>query len=64
MKPLDIALKDMTRHFRSAFALVMLFVAPLLVTGLLAPAFSGLAGGGAFNLPQTGSWWPTWTRGC
>jgi len=53
MKLLDIALKDMTRHFRSAFGLVMMFVAPLLVTGLIALAFGGLAGDGGFSLPQT-----------
>ena len=53
MKSFDIALKDMTRHFRNAFALVMMFVAPLLVTGLIALAFGGLAGDGEFSLPQT-----------
>lgn len=53
MKSLDIALKDMVRYFRSAFALVMMFVAPLLVTGLIALAFGGLAGDGGFSLPQT-----------
>ena len=35
MKILDIAFKDLLRSFRSAFGLVMMFVAPLLITGLI-----------------------------
>jgi ABC-2 type transport system permease protein len=41
MKILDIALKDMLRNFRSAFAIGMMFVVPLLITGLIYMAFGG-----------------------
>jgi ABC-2 type transport system permease protein len=52
MKILDIALKDLLRSFRSVFAVGMMFVAPLLITGLMYFAFGGLnAGTGSFNLP-------------
>ena len=34
MKSITIAVKDMTRSFRSAFALVFMFIIPLLVTGM------------------------------
>ena len=34
MKIIDIALKDLVRSFRSLFAIGMMFVAPLLITGL------------------------------
>lgn len=34
MKSITIAIKDMTRSFRSAFALVFMFIIPLLVTGM------------------------------
>lgn len=44
MKILAIALKDMTRNFRSLFAVGMMFIAPLLITGLFYFAFSGLTG--------------------
>ncbi len=54
MKVLDIALKDMLRSFRSTFALVMMFVVPLMVTGIMYFAFGGLGGdGGGFDLPVT-----------
>lgn len=54
MKVLHIALKDLFRSFRSGFALVMMFGAPLLIAGLLHFAFGGLtAGGGGFDLPVT-----------
>ena len=54
MKVLDIALKDLYRSFRNPFALVMMFAAPLLITGLLYFAFGGLVGGdGGFDLPRT-----------
>lgn len=54
MKVLDIALKDLLRSFRSPFALVMMFAAPLLITGLLYFAFGGLlGGGGGFDLART-----------
>ncbi len=52
MKLFDIALKDLLRSFRSAFLLVIMFVAPLLVTILLYFAF-GRSGGGKFQLPVT-----------
>ncbi|UCC65376.1 MAG: ABC transporter permease [Anaerolineae bacterium] len=52
MKVFDIALKDLLRSFRSAFLVVMMFVAPLLLTGLIYFAF-GRAGGGRFDLPLT-----------
>ena len=42
MKLFDIALKDMLRYFRSAFAVGMMFVVPLMITGLLAFAFGGV----------------------
>ena len=51
MKALDIAMKDMIRSWRSAFTLVMMFVAPLLITGLIYLAFGGL-GGGEVNIAQ------------
>ncbi|GAG35197.1 unnamed protein product, partial [marine sediment metagenome] len=53
MKVLDIALKDMLRSFRSGFALVMMFVVPLLITGIIYSAFGGLGGDGGFDLPVT-----------
>jgi ABC-2 type transport system permease protein len=45
MKTLDIAFKDLTRSFRSAFAVGMMLVAPLLLTGLIYFAFGGMSGG-------------------
>ncbi len=44
MKILDIALKDLLRSFRSLFAVGMMLVAPLLITGLIYIAFSGMGG--------------------
>ncbi len=41
MKAFDIAFKDLLRSTRSAFTLVMMFVAPLLITGLIYLAFGG-----------------------
>jgi ABC-2 type transport system permease protein len=53
-KILDIALKDLVQGFRNAFTWVMMFVAPLLITGLIYFAFSGLAGDEqTYNLPTT-----------
>jgi ABC-type Na+ efflux pump permease subunit len=52
MKLFDIALKDLLRSFRSAFLLMIMFVAPLLVTALLYFAF-GRSGGGKLSLPVT-----------
>jgi ABC-2 type transport system permease protein len=54
MKVLDIALKDMLRQFRSAFAVVMMFITPLLITGILYFAFGSMGGDdGGFDLPTT-----------
>ena len=54
MRIMDVAFKDLKRVFRSAFALIMMFGAPLLIAGLLYFAFGGLASGdGSFALPQT-----------
>ena len=35
MNIIDVAFKDLKRVFRSLFALIMMFGAPLLITGLL-----------------------------
>jgi ABC-2 type transport system permease protein len=54
MKLLDIALKDLLRSFRSSFLLVMMFVAPLLITGLIYFAFGSMAREeGELNLSMT-----------
>jgi len=45
MKILDIAFKDMTRSFRSVFAIGMMVVAPLMLTGLIYFAFGGASKG-------------------
>jgi ABC-2 type transport system permease protein len=45
MKILDIAFKDMTRSFRSAFAIGMMVVAPLMLTGLIYFAFGSMSSG-------------------
>jgi ABC-2 type transport system permease protein len=45
MKILDIAFKDLTRSFRSAFAIGMMVAAPLMLTGLIYFAFGGMSGG-------------------
>jgi ABC-type multidrug transport system permease subunit len=51
---LDIAIKDLTRYSRSPFIWAMMFVAPLLIAGLIYFAFSGLGGSsGGFNVPLT-----------
>jgi linearmycin/streptolysin S transport system permease protein len=52
MKLLDIAFKDLLRSLRNAFLIVMMFVAPLLLTGLLYFAF-GRSGSGGFELMAT-----------
>ena len=39
MRVFDVALKDLLRSLRSAFLLVMMFVAPLLLTALIYFAF-------------------------
>jgi ABC-2 type transport system permease protein len=50
MKILDIAFKDLTRSFRSLFAIGMTIVAPLLLIGLISLAFGGAFSGNA-DLP-------------
>jgi ABC-2 type transport system permease protein len=45
MKILDIAFKDLTRSFRSLFAIGMTIVAPLLLIGLISLAFGGAFSG-------------------
>jgi ABC-2 type transport system permease protein len=53
MKMIDIALKDLLRSVRSLFAIGMMVVAPLMLTGLIHFAFSGIASGdGAAQLPD------------
>jgi len=53
MKVLDITLKDMLRSFRSRFAVVMMFVAPLMVAGIMYFAFGGFGDDGGFEMPVT-----------
>lgn len=54
MNIIDVALKDLKRVFRSVFALIMMFGAPLLIAGLLYFAFGGLASAdGSFTLART-----------
>ena len=45
MKILDIAFKDLTRSFRSAFAIGMMVIAPLMLTGLIYFAFGSMSSG-------------------
>ncbi len=57
MKVLDIALKDMRRYFRSAIAVGMMFVIPLLITGLIYAAFGGVLTSSEtaeYSLPRIG----------
>jgi ABC-2 type transport system permease protein len=53
MKILDIALKDLTRSFRSAFAVIFMFGVPVLVTGMFYFMFGSVAENGGFDLPRT-----------
>jgi len=53
MKAFDIAIKDLTRSFRSAFAVVFMFGVPLLVTGMFYFMFGNIAENGGFSLPKT-----------
>jgi len=53
MKALDIALNDMMRSFRSFFAVIFMFIVPLLVTGMFYLMFGNIADSGEFNLPKT-----------
>lgn len=54
MKLLTITLKDLSQSFRSAFAVVFMFVIPVLVTGMFYFIFGGQSEGDepAFSLPQ------------
>jgi ABC-2 type transport system permease protein len=53
MKALDIARKNMTRSFRSASAIMFMFVLPLLISGMFYLMFGNIASGGDFSLPRT-----------
>ena len=54
MKVFDIAIKDMTRSFRSAFALVFMFGVPLLLTGMFYFMFGDAAKSDqGFSVPIT-----------
>ena len=53
MKALDIALKDLTRSFRSMFAGIFMFGVPLLVTGMFYLMFGNVADNDGFDLPRT-----------
>lgn len=54
MKSLAIALKDLTRSFRSTFALIFMFGVPLMVTGLFYLMFGGMnSSDGGFDIPRT-----------
>ncbi|HET7089951.1 MAG TPA: ABC transporter permease [Anaerolineae bacterium] len=51
MKAIDIAIKDMVQAFRSAIALVFMFVIPLLVAGLFYFMFGNIASQGNLDVP-------------
>ncbi len=53
MKSVDIALKGLTRSFRSASALFFMFVMPLLFTGLFYVMFGSLSSQEEYTLPRT-----------
>lgn len=53
MKILDIALKDLLRSSHSYFLIGMMFVAPLLLVGLIYFAFGGMKSGDASMTPIT-----------
>ena len=53
MKALDIALKDMTRSFRSAMAWIFMFGIPLLMTGMFYVMLGSSMSQGGFDLPRT-----------
>jgi ABC-2 type transport system permease protein len=53
MKILDIAFKDLTRSFRSAFALVFMFVIPLLIPGMFSIMFNGQQETKDISIPVT-----------
>jgi ABC-2 type transport system permease protein len=54
MKVIDVAIKDITRSFRSAFALIFMFGVPLLMTGMFWFMFGGMGKGSqGFSAPVT-----------
>lgn len=53
MKAIDIALNDISRSFRSLFAVVFMFGLPLLVTGMFYLMFGNIAASDGFDLPRT-----------
>ena len=53
MKILDIAFKDLTHSLRSVFAVGMMVIAPLMLTGLIYMAFGGMSGGDVSMTPIT-----------
>jgi ABC-2 type transport system permease protein len=54
MKLLTIAIKDLTRSFRSTFAVVFMFGVPLLMTGMFSMMFGGSGSGkSSFTVPVT-----------
>jgi len=53
VKALDIALKDMTRSFRSAMAWIFMFGVPLLMTGMFYVMLGSSMSQGGFDLPRT-----------
>ncbi len=53
MKVIDIALNDISRSFRSIFAVVFMFGLPLLVTGMFYFMFGNIAASDGFDLPRT-----------
>jgi ABC-2 type transport system permease protein len=53
MKTIDIAIKDITQSFRSAFALAFMFGVPILMTGMFYLMFGGGGSDEGFNLSAT-----------
>lgn len=54
MKSVDIAIKDLKRSFRSAFALVFMFGVPLIMTGMFYLMFgNSTSGPRGFSVPMT-----------
>ncbi len=53
MKVITIALKDLSRAFRSMFALAFMFGVPILMTLLFAFLFGGVGGSSGFSVPKT-----------
>ena len=53
MKVIDIALKDLLRSFRNAFALIFMFVIPIGMTVLFYFMFGSISRNGEFNVPKT-----------